>query len=713
MRAFPHLLDRHLFLDVETTGLDAAADEVIEIGAVLVERGVAVSEHHWLVRPNRPVPPVISALTGLTDRDLDGAPSFDELEPALERLLRGVTVVAHNALFERSFLARQFRELEVLDSCELALVLFPELPSHSLDSLVRWAGRAPGTQHRALHDARDTVAVVQTMLERAAEPARRPALLRLANQLTGHGPMERVLRGLAEAALEPSSRPSDPTHPAPLATRPEPSPTIPTVLEAFKAAPKTQAIELEVNEPDAVLLALAKEMTGTVWVAGPHARLKKLSLPRLPPRRAGSRAALEALVARRVVVDASLAAAMAYLSSWGERTERDLRVLSGFWRDRVPLFDSLRTLLERRSETAPPAGVFGGTPGEVADWIEAGIRPDAVIWLDAPAAIDFERRRRTVGLEVTRLLRLPELFEVAAPGRPIGAALQAVHRASTALAGLLSTFPQSTLIDRGQTEPWFGLRDALSALGHELSWWLSELREAPNTALTEGVIGEASAIAELVPRLTTPSDQTELWASASGLWLRPTTVSCEASMQAVIATVPSLLVSDVRRAPTWERRLGVEGLERFGRASVERPIAVFDGLSTDEQLATIALSEGGPCTVLLGETSSEGLITAFVRVAATQGRRVRLGPVGLEPNDVLLREWWGVGAPPPTIGPVVLVSPGDPLAVRRLAVRGVPLRRLLLREAMQPAKWQAALEGLEWERLVPAFSAVAAEVEAR
>ncbi len=710
MREFPHLLDRHLFLDVETTGLDAAFDEVIEIGAVLVEAGVAVSEHHWLVRPNRPVPPVISALTGLTDHDLDGAPSFDELEPALERLLRGVTVVAHNALFERSFLARQFRELEVLDSCELALVLFPELPSHSLDSLVRWAGRAPGTQHRALHDARDTVAVVQTMLERAAEPARRPALLRLADQLKGHGPMERVLRGLAEAAVETIS------------ARPETSPrpvvapgldAVPPVLDAFKLAPKTQAIELEVSEPDLLLQALAKEMGKTIWIAGPHARLKKLSIPRLPPRRAGSRAALQALVARRVVVDASLAAAMAYLSSWGERTDRDLRVLSGFWRDRVPLFDSLRTLLERRSDAAPPPGVFGGTPGEIAEWIESGVRPDAVIWLDAPASVDFERRRRTVGLEVTRLLRLPELFEVAAPGRPIGAALQAVHRASTALAGLLSAFQQSTLIDRGQTEPWLVLRDGLGALGHELAWWLSELRDAPNSALLEGVLGEASTVAELVPRLTTPSEQTELWASASGLWLRPTTASCEASMQALVATVPSLLVSDVRRAPTWERRLGLEGLERFGRATIERPLAVFDGLSTDEQLASVALGQRGPCTMLVGESSSEALITAFVRVAATQGRRVRLGPVGLEGDDVLLREWWGVGAPPQTVGTVVLVCPGDPLAVRRLAVRGLPLRTLLLREPMQPAKWQAALDGLEWELAERAFASIVAQAEAR
>lgn len=688
MREFSHLLDRHVFLDVETTGLDASADEVIEIGAVRVEGGTA-SEHQWLVRPTRPVPPVICALTGLTDHDLDGAPSFDELAQSLERLLQGVTVVAHNALFERSFLTRQFQSVEVLDSCELALVLFPELPSHSLDSLVQWAGVARGTHHRALHDAKDTLAVVNTMLARAAEPSRRPALLRLADQLSGHGPLERLLRGLAEVAR-------DATPPvAPLEVAPAQR-AVPPELECWKVKPRTQALELEVADGDALLATVATTMERSVWVAAPFGRLRGLGLPRLAPRRVGSTRRLEALVARRVVVDSTLAAAMAYLSSWGARTHHDLRALSGFWRDRVPLFDSMRTLLEQPSAVPPPPGVFAGTHAEIADWLDQGARPDAIIWLDAPAALDLERRRRTVGLEVTRLFRLPEVYEVAAPGRPLGAALQAVHRATTALAGLLSTFTQSTLVER-QHEPWVSLRDALGALGHELAWWLSELRAGPPSALIEGVIHEASTLAEIVPQLTGATERTELWASATGLWLRPTTEACEASLQALTAQVPSLLVSDVRRAPSWERRLGASGLERVGEATLTAPVLVSDELTDDQTLAAVALSHPGPCTLLLGEPASEPLLSALVKRAATQGRRVRLGAVGLEGNDVLLREWWGAGTPPETVGPVVLVSPGDPFAIRRLATRDRAVCRVLVREPFQLTKWQAALEGLEWD----------------
>ena len=61
------LVDNHLFLDIETTGLDAGTDEVIELGAVLIRNGRVAAEHQWLIRPTRPVPAVISALTGLTD----------------------------------------------------------------------------------------------------------------------------------------------------------------------------------------------------------------------------------------------------------------------------------------------------------------------------------------------------------------------------------------------------------------------------------------------------------------------------------------------------------------------------------------------------------------------------------------------------------------------------------------------------------------------
>ncbi|MDP1919685.1 MAG: 3'-5' exonuclease [Myxococcales bacterium] len=684
------LVDNHLFLDIETTGLDAGTDEVIELGAVLIRNGRVAAEHQWLIRPTRPVPAVISALTGLTDDDLAGAASFDELVPLLRPLFQGVTVVAHNALFEQSFLKGLLDDVPVLDSCELALVLFPELKSHSLDALVQWAGLSTGARHRALDDAQDTWRVVQILLQRACEPARRTQLHALAQRVQGHAPLHRLLSGLSDAAFSALPPVSVQAVGQDVA--------LPPLLRDWATTPATLALELEHRDADALLVETARSAGPSVWLVCPHARLKHLSgVPRLPSRTAQASAPrLNALLARRVVLDPSLAASMAYLESWGTRAAGDSGSLSGFWRDRVPLFDSMRTLMKAPSEQPPPPGVFAGTHHEVAEWLEAGIRPSALIWLDAPSAVELERRRLTVSLEVSRLFRLPELSDLASPGRPLTAGFQAVHARTKELAALLSAFSETTRVVRTAQEPWLSLRDALSALAHDLAWWLSELRGAPPSVLHDGVLAEASALAEVVPRLTSSDDRAELWASASGLWLKPSTAVCEASLQTLAKVAPSLFVSDVRRTPGWERRLGAPSLERHGRAEPAGPVAIIDALGTDDALALVALSTPGPLTVLSGESLTEPLVAAFVARARQQGRRVRLNQSGAGPTDVVLREWWGAGPAPRLEGTVVLSTPGDPLGLRRLAAQGVRVTSLLLRGPFQPAAWQASLDGFAW-----------------
>lgn len=167
----PECLRHHVFVDVETTGLDPSRDEVIEVGAVFVERGQIVRRLGRLFKPSQPLPLVIKRLTGLDDALLAEQPAFEDFEAELANELRGWTVVAHNARFERGFLARVVEEAgaqaQLLDTCELLHFLYPELPSHSLESLVRWAGVGTGAVHRAMQDAEDTFGVLRHALERA------------------------------------------------------------------------------------------------------------------------------------------------------------------------------------------------------------------------------------------------------------------------------------------------------------------------------------------------------------------------------------------------------------------------------------------------------------------------------------------------------------------------------------------------------------------
>ncbi len=150
-----------VFLDFETTGGVAAQDRILEIGLVRVEQGKPV---FWetLVNPGRPMPEIVKTLTGLTDAALATAPEFAEVADTLADFVRGATVVAHNAPFEREFMKAEFARIgrvvphaDYLCTRRISCALNPELPKHSMDVVADDAGlRLSGHRHRALPDAR-------------------------------------------------------------------------------------------------------------------------------------------------------------------------------------------------------------------------------------------------------------------------------------------------------------------------------------------------------------------------------------------------------------------------------------------------------------------------------------------------------------------------------------------------------------------------------
>jgi Rad3-related DNA helicase len=144
-------------VDLETTGLDPSTAKVVEIGAVVLRPGLPARAFHRFVDPREPLPTFASRLTGLVDRDLAGAPSWQAASRDLAREISGLPVVAHNAGFERGFLGGLLPAgTPFLDSLELACVLHPEFPSHSMEALARrFFGRVE--RHRALDDAIDTL----------------------------------------------------------------------------------------------------------------------------------------------------------------------------------------------------------------------------------------------------------------------------------------------------------------------------------------------------------------------------------------------------------------------------------------------------------------------------------------------------------------------------------------------------------------------------
>lgn len=162
-------------VDLETTGSNGAEDRITEIGAVKVRGGEVLGEFQSLVNPHRPLPPVITVLTGITDAMLARAPRIETVLPAFLEFAAGAVLVAHNARFDTAFLKAACRatgaawpDPVVVDTVLLAraLVTRDEAPNHRLGSLARLFRARVVPDHRALHDAQATVDVLHGLLGR-------------------------------------------------------------------------------------------------------------------------------------------------------------------------------------------------------------------------------------------------------------------------------------------------------------------------------------------------------------------------------------------------------------------------------------------------------------------------------------------------------------------------------------------------------------------
>lgn len=147
--------------DTETTGL-TDGDRIVQIAGLRLARGRMTGERFdTLVDPGRPVPPASTAIHGITDKMLRGAPDLAAALTAFRHFSEGSVLIAHNAPFDMGFLRRAEPETgvrfdnRVLDTVLLSAMVWGQSADHTLDGL---AGRLgiripPEDRHTAMGDA--------------------------------------------------------------------------------------------------------------------------------------------------------------------------------------------------------------------------------------------------------------------------------------------------------------------------------------------------------------------------------------------------------------------------------------------------------------------------------------------------------------------------------------------------------------------------------
>ncbi len=164
-------------VDVETTGAKTPSCRVTEVGAYRVHRGRIVDEFATLVNPQQPIPPFIQSLTGITNKMVERAPTFDKVIAEWLAFANQAVLVAHNANFDVRFLNceinRSYPNRRMINPhlCTVALSrrLVPNLVNYRLHTVAEFFQIDIRNRHRAAGDAHATAQIFIHLLERLRE----------------------------------------------------------------------------------------------------------------------------------------------------------------------------------------------------------------------------------------------------------------------------------------------------------------------------------------------------------------------------------------------------------------------------------------------------------------------------------------------------------------------------------------------------------------
>lgn len=182
LHAFP---EAYTVLDLETTGVQFQTDYIIEFAAIRVRKHKAVRQLSLLLRPPVPIPPAITALTGITDEMAASAPVFEDAAPQIMDFLGNDILVGHSIDFDITFLWSFLSQYlngkapqsnpesacsfsfsnEYVDTLPLSRRVLPELIHHRLSDLAAYYGYDTHGAHRALFDCFMTYHVLEAMKE--------------------------------------------------------------------------------------------------------------------------------------------------------------------------------------------------------------------------------------------------------------------------------------------------------------------------------------------------------------------------------------------------------------------------------------------------------------------------------------------------------------------------------------------------------------------
>lgn len=160
-----------IFVDIETTGGSITHGRIIEIAAIKVIDGKIIDTLSYLINPGQSIPPWITKLTGISNVSVVSAPYFDEVADEIFSFLNHGIFVAHNVLFDYSFIRNELKlsghanfTPKIFCTVKLSRALY-EVKGHSLEKIIQRHAIKVDDRHRAYSDAKAIVDFFQLAIK--------------------------------------------------------------------------------------------------------------------------------------------------------------------------------------------------------------------------------------------------------------------------------------------------------------------------------------------------------------------------------------------------------------------------------------------------------------------------------------------------------------------------------------------------------------------
>ena len=166
----------YVVFDVETTGLSAIYNDLIQVAASKMYKGNIIAEFDEFINPGHPLSAFTTELTGITDDHVKNAKPLEQVLQEFQEFCQDTVLVAHNATFDVGFMNANYERhglpkitQPVIDTLEFARNLYPEYKRHGLGPLTKRFGVALDHHHMANYDAEATGRLLFIFIKEVAE----------------------------------------------------------------------------------------------------------------------------------------------------------------------------------------------------------------------------------------------------------------------------------------------------------------------------------------------------------------------------------------------------------------------------------------------------------------------------------------------------------------------------------------------------------------